>query len=92
MLIKLKKVIVNVSDSNVSAVKVESLDSKSNYLENTNTISKVNNTLNSNMPIEEARQEKMVKVKLNNGEIINITVEEYVIGVVGSELYLMKRL
>lgn len=83
---KADNLLVNVSDSNVSDVKVESLDSKSNYLENTNTISKVNNTLNSNMPIEEVRQEKMVKVKLNNGEIINITLEEYVIGVVGSEM------
>lgn len=83
---KVDNLLVNVSDSNVSAVKVESLDSKSNYLENTNTISKVNNTLNSNMPIEEVRQEKTVKVKLNNGKIINITLEEYVIGVVGSEM------
>lgn len=83
---KVDNLLVNVSDSNVSAVKVEGLDSKSNYLENTNTISKVNSTLNSNMPIEEVRQEKTVKVKLNNGEIINITLEEYVIGVVGSEM------
>lgn len=83
---KVDNLLVNVSDSNVSAVKVEGLDSKSNYLENTNTISKVNSTLNSNMPIEEVRQEKTVKVKLNNGKIINITLEEYVIGVVGSEM------
>ncbi|MFR3156278.1 MAG: stage II sporulation protein D [Christensenellales bacterium] len=83
---KVDNLLVNVSDSNVSAVKVESLDSKSNYLENTNTISNVNNTLNSNMPIEEVRQEKTVNVKLNNGKIINITLEEYVIGVVGSEM------
>lgn len=83
---KVDNLLVNVSDSNVSAVKVESLDSKSNYLENTNTISKVNNTLNNNMTTEEVKQDKTVKVKLNNGEIINISLEEYVIGVVGSEM------
>lgn len=83
---KVDNLLVNVSDSNVSAVKVESLDSKSNYLENTNTISNVNNTLNNNMTTEEVKQEKTVKVKLNNGKIINITLEEYVIGVVGSEM------
>lgn len=83
---KVDNLLVNVSDSNVSAVKVERLDSKSNYLENTNTISNVNNTLNNNMTTEEVKQDKTVKVKLNNGEIINITLEEYVIGVVGSEM------
>lgn len=83
---KVDNLLVNVSDSNVSAVKVESLDSKSNYLENTNTISKANNTLNNNITTEEVKQDKTVKVKLNNGEIINITLEEYVIGVVGSEM------
>lgn len=83
---KVDNLLVNVSDSNVSAVKVESLDSKSNYLENTNTISNVNNTLNNNMTTEEVKQEKTVKVKLNNGKIINISLEEYVIGVVGSEM------
>lgn len=83
---KVDNLFVNVSDSNVSAVKVESLDSKSNYLENTNTISKANNTLNNNMTTEEVKQDKTVKVKLNNGKIINITLEEYVIGVVGSEM------
>lgn len=83
---KVDNLLVNVSDSNVSAVKVERLDSKSNYLENTNTISKVNNTLNNNMTTEEVKQDKTVKVKLNNGKIINITLEEYVIGVVGSEM------
>ena len=83
---KVNNLLVNVSDSKASAVKVENLVNKSNYLENTNTISNVNDTLNNNMPTEEVKQDKTVKVKLDNGEIINISLEEYVIGVVGSEM------
>lgn len=31
-------------------------------------------------------QDKMIKLRLNNGQVINISLEDYVIGVVGSEM------
>lgn len=56
---------------------------------NVSTPSKENNTINTQEQIKEnlsVQNEKMISIKRSSGEVINISLEEYLIGVVATEM------
>lgn len=88
---KEENVVTNISSSSAQAVKVEDLVNKTENKDKTNKQNKSNDNVknsnvNNNITKEEVKNEKTVKVKLNNNEVVNIPLEEYVTGVVCSEM------
>ena len=71
------KLISNINDNTNS--------NKNNNNKNNNN-NKVNNTSSSVSNSNVTNQGKTINIRLNTGETINIALEDYVIGVVGSEM------
>ena len=70
------------------------LNSKSNANNNSNTASSISNSTastvqtptNASTPNTNVSNEKTINVKLASGQVITVTLEEYVLGVVGAEM------
>ena len=88
---KEENMVTNISSSSAQAVKIGDLVNKVENKDKANKQNKLsdnvkNSNVNNNITKEEVKSEKTVKVKLNNNEVVTISLEEYVTGVVCSEM------
>ena len=88
---KEENMVTNISSSSAQAVKIGDLVNKVENKDKANKQNKLsdnvkNSNVNNNITKEEVKGEKTVKVKLNNNEVVTISLEEYVTGVVCSEM------